>query len=47
MMYKMTHSRTSFDKTLEIATYEIYFEAPNCEDDNISECFNLNYLDEL
>ena len=27
--------------------YEILFEAPNCEDDDISECFRINYLDEL
>ena len=31
-----------FDETVEIATYEILFEVPNCENDDISECFKIN-----
>ena len=33
----------SFDNTVEKATYEILFEAPNCEDSEIIECFKIKY----
>ena len=37
----------TFDESAEKATYEIGFEAPNCTDSDIIECFNVNYEDEL
>ena len=35
------------DDNLENATYEIQFEAPNCLDSDVMECFKANYIDEL
>ena len=36
-----------FDDNLEKATYEVQFEAPNCIDSEVIECFRTNYVDEL
>ena len=36
-----------FDENKENATYEIHFEAPNCLDSDVKECFKANYIDEL
>ena len=36
-----------FDENIEKATYEIHFEAPNCLDSEVMECFKANYIDEL
>ena len=36
-----------FDDTLEKASNDILFDAPNCEDSHIIECFKINYLVEL
>ena len=40
-------STKHFDDNLENATYEIQFEAPNCLDSDVVECFKANYIDEL
>ena len=36
-----------FDVNIENATYEIHFEAPNCLNIKVMECFKANYIDEL
>ena len=36
-----------FDDNVANATYEIQFEAPNCLDSDVMECFKTNYIDEL
>ena len=36
-----------FDDNTENATYEIQFEASNCLDSDVLECFKTNYIDEL
>ena len=36
-----------FDVNIENATYEIHFEAPNCLNIEVMECFKANYIDEL
>ena len=35
------------DDNVANATYEIQFEAPNCLDSDVMECFKTNYIDEL
>ena len=30
-----------------VVIYEIKFDAPNCSEDNIKECFDFNFKDEL
>ena len=40
-------SDQKFDEHSENAIYEGNFEAPNCSDSDIIECFKINYEDEL
>jgi hypothetical protein len=35
-------STKQFDDKIENATYEIQFEAPNCLDSDVTECFKAN-----